>query len=269
MRQRHEISKESRPNRPILMPARLPHPPIAAIDRKLSRKTRMRPFVVALCSILWPAAGVASDLAGGPPPPVPVVTPTAYDWTGFYVGAQTGWLFGDADASFDNDAPSLSYDPDGFVIGGHAGYNRQFGRFVAGLEADAEWSDADGSDSSLAGFSSEGAIDLRWQGSVRARFGAAFDRLLVYATAGGAYADAKIDGGPAGGPSGSFDDGAWGWTVGAGAEAALTARLLARLEYRYSDFADFEGHPSPGFPGVEESVDLDTHVIHAGISWKF
>src|SRR5208337_3252955 len=66
---------------------------------------------------------------------------TVYNWTGFYVGIEggTGWSSG----VIQTDArpfTSGSYQPNGAVIGGTAGYNAQFGRFVLGLEADGSGS---------------------------------------------------------------------------------------------------------------------------------
>jgi outer membrane immunogenic protein len=221
---------------------------------------------VALC----PMSTLAADLSQ-PAPPRIVPAPAIYDWTGLYVGAQTGWLFGDADAGFDIGEVILGFEPEGPVVGGHLGYNHQFGHFVAGVEADAEWIDADDSGSTLEDITAEGSIELNWQASIRARFGAAFDRVLIYGTAGVAFVDADLVGGPVGGPLTAFDDSAWGGTVGAGVEAAITRRLLARVEYRYSNFRDLEGDLSiaPGLPALEESADLDTHAIRAAVSWKF
>ena len=162
--------------------------------------------------------------------------------------------------------PSLSYNPDGFVLGGFAGFNYQWGAFVAGVEADAEWADASDSNYSAALRTARGSFDMNWDGSIRGRFGAAFDRFLVYATGGAAFADADVRGGPLGGPIGGFSDTNWGWTVGAGVEGAITNNILARVEYRYSDYGTFSGAVANG---QHKSADLTTSVIRAGIAYKF
>ncbi len=117
-------------------------------------------------------------------PAVPVFT-----WTGFYVGAQAGYAWGqDETKLFLDGAPvdvgvSTDYDVDGFVGGVHAGFNYQIGSFVLGVEADAELAGVDGSltvtDPTLPGLSAGVTTELNWQGSLRARLGAAFDRALV------------------------------------------------------------------------------------------
>ena len=104
------------------------------------------------------AADLPSYEAYGTPP-----APQGVNWSGFYIGSQLGWAWGNGDADFDNGAPSLNYDPNGFVIGGHAGYNYQWGSLVGGVEGDIEWADADGgSDSSGAGVTSAGSIEMNW-----------------------------------------------------------------------------------------------------------
>jgi len=59
-----------------------------------------------------------------------------------------------------------------------------------------------------------------------------------------------------------------GWTVGAGIEHAFTDRWIARAEYRYSDFGSKGLSLAEGLP-TETSVDLKTHDIRVGLSYKF
>jgi outer membrane immunogenic protein len=101
----------------------------------------------------------------------------------------------------------------GFVVGAQIGYNFQTGSFVWSLEADIQWADiGDAEDVRLVPAGAPGTFvpgefenDLSdWFGTVRARAGVAFDRVLVYATGGVAFTEDKA-----------------GWTVGGGAEWAL------------------------------------------------
>ncbi|WP_367142381.1 outer membrane protein [Mesorhizobium sp.] len=59
-----------------------------------------------------------------------------------------------------------------------------------------------------------------------------------------------------------------GWTLGAGIEHAFTDRWIARAEYRYSDFGSQQLSVAAGFP-TETKVDLQTHDIRVGLSYKF
>ena len=78
----------------------------------------------------------------------PVAAP---DWTGFYVGLNTGGSVGTGSAS-QNAAFSSTllgangllngsdrYSPVGWVIGGQLGYNKQISNWVVGVEADWQW----------------------------------------------------------------------------------------------------------------------------------
>ena len=225
------------------------------------------PVSVAVLALVAPAAA-AADL----PTYDAYATPPAaafYDWAGPYLGLQLGWAFGDADASFDNGAPSLNYDMDGVLFGAHAGYNMQFNTIVAGVEGDIEWTGVEGSDGSAAGITSGGSAEMNWQGSIRGRIGAAFDRTLVYTTGGAAVADLDVEGGPLGGPFSDFSETNWGWTIGTGVEVGLGAGMRTRLEYRYTDYGEVEGSVAPAFAATEESVDFSTHALRAGLTYGF
>lgn len=232
--------------------------------------------VVLLAALGSVATGaMAADL--GPYPrrgsikdePIPFYT-QSFQWTGFYLGAQIGYAWGDASHSFSNFAPSGSSDPDGWIGGGHIGYNFQSGQLVFGIEADIEGGGVDGSFINNAGLTSVGTTDLNWQGSLRGRLGVAADRTLFYLTAGWAFADVDFSGGPAPGPACcGFSDTLHGWTIGGGVEHMMSRNTTIRLEYRYTDFGETSGALAPAFPGVVMPVDLTTHALRAGVSFKF
>lgn len=79
-----------------------------------------------------------------------VPTPTAYNWTGFYIGGQAGggW-FSDQVTNGPNAADGTINFPPGFVhnkvngsgglAGGYAGYNYQIDQLVIGIEGDYSW----------------------------------------------------------------------------------------------------------------------------------
>lgn len=229
---------------------------------------------IALASGLMLSATTAfsADLGGpsrsmkdGPYEPV-----AHSQWSGFYVGLQGGYLWGDARHSFSNGAPSDNSDPDGFIGGGHIGFNLQSGGIVYGIEADFEGGDVSGGFTNVTGATSVGTVDLNWQGSVRARLGLAHDRTLFYVTAGWAFGDFDFGGGPAPGPACcGYSETLNGWTVGGGIEWALSKNLTTRFEYRYTDYGRASGGLAPVFGGVTMPVELETHAIRAGLSYKF
>lgn len=216
---------------------------------------------IAAAAVLTASIGTAhaADLYTPPPAePAPVYVPPPFTWTGFYVGVQAGYAFGSNDLT----APGFpaDLDPDGFVGGAHAGYNYQWNWLVLGLEGDIEYSGIEGEDT-LPGvnFKSEG----NWQGSIRARLGYAVDRLLIYGTGGWAFAD--FDYRAAGGLVARDSATHNGWTLGAGAEYAITDNVTARVEYRYTDFND----KTINLGGVPFSSDPDFHTVRLGVSYKF
>ena len=224
----------------------------------------------ALAAVVAAGIAFASPAVAGGSLKDEYVAPLQYNWAGIYVGAQVGYQWGDARHSFSNGAPSDNSDPDGFIGGGHIGINGQSGTFVYGVEADFEGGGFDGGFTNLTGGTSVGAVDLDWQGSLRARVGIANGPLLFYITGGWAFGRFEFTGGPAPAPACcGYRDTLSGWTVGAGSEWMLSRNMTVRLEYRYTDFGNTSGALNPTFPGVLMPVDLETHAVRVGASYKF
>src|ERR1019366_2957621 len=83
----------------------------------------------------------AADLSLAPlykAPPIEVTQ--AYNWTGFYFGANGGGGWGHSYWSGNATGIGLS----GGQAGGTVGYNRQLGNVVFGVEGDADWSGFNG-----------------------------------------------------------------------------------------------------------------------------
>lgn len=111
----------------------------------------------------------------------------------------------------------------GALGGVAAGYSLQFDRLVVGVEGDLS---GGGLDARRLG----GRYDVEAFGAIRARIGYAFDRFVVFGTAGAAFASAEFA------RNGERDRRLQvGWTAGGGVEIALTGELSARAEYLYVD----------------------------------
>lgn len=211
----------------------------------------MRKQILATVSAvaLSATSAFAADLPTHKAPPPPP-TPAPFSWTGFYIGGEVGYGWGE-----ENDTLSelTGYPLDHFGVSGaigglKAGYNQQFNNIVLGVEADIEASGISGKKGIT--FVNEGtgvsSLSMRntWQGSLRARFGLAFDRLLVYGTAGLAIADDRespyvFDPGRFPFPyivSGAQTKTLYGGTVGLGAEYAIDPHWSLSGEVRYADF---------------------------------
>lgn len=219
-----------------------------------------------------------------------VIEPTAYDWTGPYIGLQAGYGWGKDDLDVDYDPPdgelvtflAKELKADGFLGGAHAGYLIQSSSLVYGLEGDIEFADMKDKEdfTNRRGDFSLGDYEknIDWLGSLRLRAGVAVDRVLFYATGGLAVGGMDLD----------FDfsqdfpyrldadDGAkWGWTIGGGIDYAISTSLSARVEYRYTDLADtsleISSFPGPGIfqDSAKAHFDNDFHAVRAGVSWRF
>ncbi len=217
-------------------------------------------FVAASILLLSAASAQAADLfIPMEPAPAPVYVDDLYDWSGVYFGVHLG---GQA-VNFTN-APISNGS--GYLAGGFVGANLQDGNFVYGVEGDLEYSSFRVFEG-IGGTDYDGEHLIDYQGSLRARFGYAVDTLLFYGTAGLALAHLEtgsyVDNG--GDFRGGSDGIRYGWTVGAGAEAALTDNLIARVEYRYTDL----GVQDQLYGDPTDDVGVTTHALRAGVSFKF
>jgi outer membrane immunogenic protein len=135
-------------------------------------------------------------------------------WTGFYVGINGGYAWGNSSVTFAaNDAAALAgtcggggspkgqcingvnFHRDGAVAGGQFGFNWQVNsHWLVGAEADYQWSNLDGSVSSSFRLGNVGATNMVASqtvdsfGTVRARAGVVLaPPLLLYGTGGFAF----------------------------------------------------------------------------------
>ena len=79
--------------------------------------------------------------------PAPVVVQQVYNWTGFYVGVNGGYGWGNQDPFniITNRFDSFSTGLSGGAFGGTLGAQIQAGHVVMGLEADLDWANLEGS----------------------------------------------------------------------------------------------------------------------------
>jgi outer membrane immunogenic protein len=230
-------------------------------NAKNRRKNHLLSLVpaIALLGLVGAGSAFAADLSVAPLYKAPpVVAPTAYNWSGFYVGANGGGGWGTS-----NWDSTGSFNLSGGVIGGTAGVNWQLGHAVLGLEGDVDWSNLKGSTTSAlcpAGCTTSND----WLATVRGRAGYAFDRFLPYVTGGLAVGDVKAST-PA--FAGATQTNA-GWTAGGGVELALTNNWTAKAEYLHVDL----GNMNCGFScGVvaNNNVSLKSDMVRGGVNFRF
>jgi outer membrane immunogenic protein len=219
----------------------------------------------------------------------------AWSWAGYYIGGHGGygWKQNDYYQVFSVN-PLVTFggiDSQGWVAGGQAGYNWQFGRWVAGLEMDGSATQIRGSATPLVRtfgpqtFTNTASDDVQYLGTVRARVGGAVPfantDVLLYGTAGLAWERVNRDNGtinvvPA------FTQFAntvtprdhFGWVAGVGGEVRLGAtNWIGRVEYLHYDFGTVEPattvvSTAVGFVadrGGRQTID----VVRGGLSYKF
>lgn len=185
------------------------------------------------------ALGVVTSASAGDLPQrhnynKPQVYQNLFNWSGFYAGVHGGLGWGD----------STFGSTSGYAVGAQVGYNYQL---VSGMVFGVE------TDISLTGIDN-GAFSNDYVGTVRGRLGYAFDRILLYATAGFAYA---------GGEVGNVDRTHYGYALGLGMEGMITPNVSVRLEYLFTDYGTRSYTPVAG------SVGFDTSILRAGVNYRF
>jgi len=254
----------------------------------------LRGSILAGCAAtLFIGAAQAADLAAPPP--------EAFDWSGFYLGATAGYVWGEADfdtkatgawvsfpaeaAVYENET-DMDPDPQGFVGGLKLGWNGEANSFVFGLEGDFSYADAKDSEDTgpVPGTTfaqGRNKAELSWLGTLRLRAGIALDAALIYATGGVALGkwDVKSDIGYSDGAPvvfAQFDDDDWkfGWVIGGGIEYALSQSWSLNAEYLYMDFGNIDGDsvlppPAPGNLTFDQKADLTAQIVRAGLSFHF
>ena len=233
-----------------------------SVTASLRSRSLTKSLLLASCALVaLSVAATAADLpartnAAAPSPAL------VGNWSGFYVGAQVGYGWGTASIPWAVNPPYTNWQPSadqpGAMGGLHIGYNHQLGRYVLGIEADAELTNQRGKD----GDSDPNAVEQNHKGSIRARAGAVMGSALIYATGGIAFlsADATRQA-----TSEKVGTSYTGWTLGAGTEYMLSRNWSARAEYRYEDF----GHTDMAFAGYGMRISPRTHGIRLGVSYRF
>ncbi|WP_187829786.1 outer membrane protein [Labrys sp. KNU-23] len=248
----------------------------------------MKLRISASAFLLVTVGASAADLA--PAAVEPVAPAAAYNWTGFYAGINGGDGFGSShDVTMSELFPATgplvdrygSLSPKGGFGGVQAGYNRQAGNLVLGLEGDIQGggiSDKAGRIGANAGYFLSTKSQVNWFGTVRPRIGYAFDNILFYATGGLAVGGVKytqnyVNGDFLAHPRTSKTR--VGFAVGGGAEYAFSQHWTAKLEYQYIDLGrskisatEINGGEPTDYT-IHTRLRTDFHTVRLGVNYKF
>ncbi|MFC5066783.1 outer membrane protein [Flaviflagellibacter deserti] len=212
-------------------------------------------YIAALVGLaLAPAAARAADMPAVQPIDVAIAN-AAHDWSGIYAGVNVGGALGEFQ-SFTPGPSTGDFDGNGALGGFQIGYNKQFGSVVIGVEGDFQGANIDG-DGSTGGVPTSASLD--WFSTARGRVGYAFDRTLIYGTAGGVAAGLETTAGGV-----SDNQTAWGWTAGAGVEHSVTENISLKAEYLYLDTKEETFDTAP-----TTNNEWDGHVMRFGANLKF
>lgn len=229
----------------------------------------MKRFATTLFSAtLLAGPAFAADLSPAAQPSAAMPAFTApHGWSGFHIGVNAGYISGATEFAGGGAAPTMRDDA---LIGGvQAGHDWQLGSLVVGLEADYQAAGVTGRYSEPDG-SITATLDRI--ATLRARIGLPLDGFMPYLTGGIAYGRNLI--------RANEDDVAvrirkdhFGWTVGAGLEARLTAGWSVRAEYLYADFGRrmYNRVIVDGNDTTEFSVPArpTAHIARIGVNYRF
>lgn len=207
---------------------------------------------------------------------------SAYEWSGFYVGLNGGYAWGNGDQDITVDAlgflvpPSAQVGISGGLLTGSLGANYQMDEFVVGVEGELGWANISGMTIQSGDDGYRTSVD--WLGNLRGRLGYAVDSFMVYGTGGVAVAGIGIENGDVDGTA--FDPvtgtattslTGFGYVVGAGVEVAVMDNVSVKAEYNYYDFGTMAfTAPTSTAVGTEEgTVTTNFHAVKVGVNYAF
>ena len=223
----------------------------------------MKKILFAAAIVLTSGSAFAADLVVKAPP-------MRHSWTGCYVGAAGGGVWGKSRHVSATGDITNSFDISGGIVGVEYGCNYQTGMWVIGTESDFSWTNKTGSATDI-GAATTSSTKERWFSTTRARLGYLMsDTVLLYATGG--LANARIEA-TANTGAGVFTESKtrWGWTAGLGTEVALNNNWSVKADYLYARFTDRDYlTPSPA-AGVtaRTNVAVDDHIVRVGVHYKY
>ena len=244
----------------------------------------MKKIALATTALFMLSAGAASaaDLAARPYTKAPVPVVAVYNWTGFYIGANAGGGWSDHDWDIFNDgigpiAPAFregSHTASGATVGGQIGYRWQASNWVFGLEAQGNWADFSGSNTSLffgpPGVTNRTTVDAL--GLFTGQIGYAWNNVLWYVKGGAAVTRNKYDGLILGVVADSASETRWGGVVGTGLEFGLSPNWSLGIEYNHLFMGDRDLSFTSAFvPAVtrQDTIRQDIDMVTARINYRF
>jgi len=236
-------------------------------------------------------AASAADLAPRVYAKAPPVVAPIYNWGGFYVGLNGGGASSHNCWNATNSlgvplpaAPSEGcHDATGGLAGGQIGYRWQMTNWVFGLEAQGDWANLKGSNTSRTGtfgglpFSNQTKIDAI--GLFTGQIGYAWNNVLWYVKGGAAVTDDKYNGvtqfAVGAFPVGfAFDQASgtrWGGAVGTGIEFGFAPGWSVAVEYDHLFMGSSSLNLINTFGGFDrtDSIKQDVDMATVRVNYTF
>jgi outer membrane immunogenic protein len=239
------------------------------------QENTMKKFLLGTVALVVLAApAFAADLPARTYTKAPVMVSPVYDWSGFYIGINAGGASSHECLTINSVAGGAivpasegCHNATGAVVGGQAGYRWQMTNWVFGLEAQGDWANLRGSNSSLTAiipYTNQTKVDAL--GLFTGQIGYAFNNVLLYAKGGAAVSDNTYNSffTGTGVQFNTATDTRWGGVVGAGIEVGFAPNWSVGVEYNHL----FMGNPNITFPqsniavtrsdNIRQDVDMGT-----------
>ncbi len=222
-------------------------------------------WTTSVAAIVASCSAFAADLGGAPP--------SAFAWSGCYVGLHAGGDFGRSNWSLPSGFGPVAMGISGAIGGAQAGCNYQTQNFVIGGEAEIWGSGLKGSTSQTYGGVATDTFATRsdFAGGLALRGGYAIDRTLIFGKVGVAIAQYQyVLNYEFTGATATAEATHTGLSLGLGVEYALDMHWSVKGEYDFIDWGDgsatLSGTNAPTFGASFKNTE---NIVEAGVNYRF
>ena len=218
------------------------------------------------------SAASAADLPAQLYTKAPTMVAPIYDWTGFYIGLNGGGASSHECLTITSVAGAAvapnsegCHNATGGLVGGQIGYRWQSANWVLGVEAQGDWANLKGSNSSLTAIipqTNQTKVDAI--GLFSGQVGYAWNNVLVYLKGGAAVTNNNYSSffpvgnvfAAAGVPFNAASDTRWGGAAGGGIEIGFAPNWSVGVEYDHL----FMGNTRVTFPATNIAVGRSDNI---------
>ena len=228
---------------------------------------------VSLVALSAAAPASAADLAARPYTKAPPMIAAIYDWSGFYIGINGGGATSHNCWDLVGGGAEGCHNATGGTVGGQIGYRWQTGPVVFGVEAQGNWADLRGSNTSLIfGDTNRSRIDAF--GLFTGQVGYAWNNVLLYVKGGAAVTDDRFEIRDT--PTNILlattgDQTRWGGTVGAGVEFSFVPNWSIGVEYDhlFMGTKTVTFNDAAGVFFATDRIRQDVDIVTARVNYRF